>query len=60
MNKQKLRENSIARLQQKFPRWTRRQCGAQADKLIREVLSNRQPTNEDEFKAKIKKQAGLK
>jgi len=55
-----LRENSIARLQQKLPHWSRQQCEAQADKLIREVLSNRQPTNENEVKQSIKRKAGLK
>lgn len=55
-----IRENSIVRLQEKFPHWSRQQCEAQADELIAEVLSDREPTNESEFKQKVKRKAGIK
>lgn len=54
-----LRENSITRLQKKFPHWSRQQCEAQADVLIKEVRASQQPTDESELKRKVKKQAGL-
>jgi len=55
----KVRENSIARLQQKFPQWSRQQCEAQADVLIKEVRASQQPTDESELKRRIKRKAGL-
>lgn len=55
-----VRENSIVRLQKKLPHWNRKQLEIQVDKMIAEVRADAEPTNESEFKQKIKKKAGIK
>jgi len=59
MSVNEVRSRAMVRLQKKLPTHSPAEIKVMVDKLIAEVLSNRQPTNESEFKARVKRKADL-
>lgn len=54
-----IRENAIVRLQRKLPTHSPAEIEAMVDKMIAEVRGNAEPSNESEFKQKVKRKAGI-